>query len=78
MAIEKTVFSGQNKETRGAEIVAWLTANGSEFFDSVEQTSDCNFVNAIRMTNWHLKYVSMVLQAIPQYTQQMARLLERQ
>ena len=34
MAIEKTVFSGQNKETRGAEIVAWLTANGSEFFDS--------------------------------------------
>ena len=45
MAIEKTVFSGQNKETRGAEIVAWLTANGSEFFDSVEQSSDYNFVN---------------------------------
>ena len=36
MAIEKTVFSGLSAATRGAEIVAWLTANGSEFFDSVE------------------------------------------
>ena len=39
MAIEKTVFSGLTVAERGAEIVAWLTANGSEFFDSVE-TSD--------------------------------------
>lgn len=36
MAIEKTVFSGLTVTTRAAEIVAWLTANGSEFFDSVE------------------------------------------
>jgi hypothetical protein len=36
MAIEKTVFSGLTVATRAAEIVAWLTANGSEFFDSVE------------------------------------------
>lgn len=48
MAIEKTVFSGQNKETRGAEIVAWLTANGSEFFDSVEQSSDYNYVKCYK------------------------------
>ena len=48
MGIEKTVFSGQNKETRGAEIVAWLTANGSEFFDSVEQSSDYNFVRCYK------------------------------
>jgi hypothetical protein len=40
MAIEKTVFSGLTVAARGAEIVAWLTANGSEFFDSVEMTSD--------------------------------------
>lgn len=46
--IEKTVFSGQNKETRGAEIVAWLTANGSEFFDSVEQSSDYNYVKCYK------------------------------
>lgn len=48
MAIEKTVFSGQNKETRGAEIVTWLTANGSEFFDSVEQSSDYNYVKCYK------------------------------
>ena len=36
MAIEKTVFSGLSKETKAAEIAAWLTANGSGFFDYVE------------------------------------------
>lgn len=48
MAIEKTVFSGQSRETRGAEIVSWLTANGTEFFDSVEQSSDYNFVRCYK------------------------------
>lgn len=48
MAIEKTVFSGQYRETRGAEIVAWLTANGSEFFDSVELTSDNIYVRCYK------------------------------
>lgn len=38
MAIEKTVFSGLTTQTRGEEIVAWLTANGTEFFDSVEMS----------------------------------------
>ena len=52
---EKTGFSGQNKETRGAEIVAWLTANGSEFFDSVEQSSDYNFVNCYKSGKLALK-----------------------
>ena len=46
--IEKTVFSGLTVGARGAEIVAWLTANGSEFFDSVEQSSDYNFVRCYK------------------------------
>ena len=48
MAIEKTVFSGLTVSTRGAEIVAWLTANGSEFFDSVEQTSGPNSIKCYK------------------------------
>ena len=48
MAIEKTVFSGLTVSTRGAEIVAWLTANGSEFFDSVEQVSGPNRVKCYK------------------------------
>ena len=46
--IEKTVFSGLTVGARGAEIVAWLTANGSEFFDSVEQASGPNHINCYK------------------------------
>ena len=46
MAIEKTIFHGLTTTTRGAEIVAWLTANGSEFFDSVEFSD--NFVRCYK------------------------------
>lgn len=48
MAIEKTVFSGLTVTERGAEIVAWLTANGSEFFDSVEQTGGPSVVRCYK------------------------------
>lgn len=48
MAIEKTVFSGLTVGARGAEIVAWLTANGSEFFDSVKQESSPNRVECYK------------------------------
>jgi hypothetical protein len=40
MAIEKTVFTNSGGVDHASEIVAWLTANASDFFDTIETNPD--------------------------------------
>lgn len=40
MAITKTVFTGTSKSTQAPEVLAWMQANATDFFDSFSTNSD--------------------------------------
>lgn len=47
MAIVKTIFSGTTQAANKVEVLAWLQANASDFFDTIEADSSGNILCGI-------------------------------
>ena len=69
MAIEKHWFSVSDPVSNANDVIAWLTENATEYFDTFEKKfGDDPHTSAIRMNTYSGAYVSINVDTSPGYS----------